>query len=185
MTTASIPHARITPAEPPYTESIATALDRIMPPGRPPLLLFRVLARDERLFQRLFAGGLLDRGNLTLRMRELAILRTTANCKSEYEWGVHVAGFAERAGFTEVEVDDTLNASPSATSWSDAERILLRLMDELHDRANISDALWADAIQHFTEPQLLELIMLAGYYHLIAFLTNGLRLPLEPWASRF
>ena len=46
--------------------------------GKPPLVLFTTLARDPRLFQKFFAGGLLDRGNLTLRQRELAIVRTTA-----------------------------------------------------------------------------------------------------------
>jgi hypothetical protein len=60
--------------------------------------LFTPLARDERLFERLTGGGLLDRGHLTLRQREIVIDRVTINCGSEYEWGVHVAMFAEMVG---------------------------------------------------------------------------------------
>ena len=65
-----------------------------MPPAVPPLMLFTTLARDPRLFGKFFAAGLLDRGHLTLRQREIVIDRTTALCGSEYEWGVHVALFA-------------------------------------------------------------------------------------------
>ncbi|MGJ7512449.1 hypothetical protein [Variovorax sp. GT1P44] len=72
---------RITPAEPPFPAGIQSLLDGLMR-GKPPLVLFTTLARDPRLFQKFFAGGLLDRGNLTLRQRELVIARTTALCRS-------------------------------------------------------------------------------------------------------
>jgi hypothetical protein len=32
---------------------------------------------------------------------------------------------------------------------------------------------------------MLELLMLAGFYRTISYLTNALRLPLEPGAARF
>ncbi len=99
--------ARIAPREPPYPEAITTALERIMPPGVAPLTLFRTLAVNERVFLRLMAGGLLDRGSITLREREIVIDRTCARCGAEYEWGVHVAFFAERVGFTEREIAGT------------------------------------------------------------------------------
>src|SRR6185312_9245200 len=67
--------ARIAPAEPPFPAGIQSLLDGLMR-GKPPLVLFTTLARDPRLFQKFFAGGLLDRGNLTLRQRELIIART-------------------------------------------------------------------------------------------------------------
>ena len=88
--------ARVAPAVAPFSEEVQTWLDRTMPPGTAPLALFTTLARDERLFRKFFAGGLLDRGNLTLRQREIVIHRTTSLGRSEYEWGVHVAFFAER-----------------------------------------------------------------------------------------
>jgi hypothetical protein len=54
-----------------------------MPPGVPPLVLFTTLARDARLFERFRGGGLLDKGHLTLRQREIVIDRVTAQCRSD------------------------------------------------------------------------------------------------------
>jgi len=91
---------RIAPVEPPYSEAVAAALDRVMPEGVPPPTLFRTLAVNERVFLRVMAGRLLDRGSISLREREIVIDRTCARCGSEYEWGVHMAFFAERVGLT-------------------------------------------------------------------------------------
>ena len=76
---------RIAPALPPFPPAIQETLEKIMPPGVPPLSLFTTMARDERLFGKFFAASLLDRGHLTLRHRALIIDRTTALCGSEYE----------------------------------------------------------------------------------------------------
>ncbi len=92
--------ARIKPAEPPFSDSIEAQLRQRMG-DRPPLVLFTTVARDPRLFERFFGGGLLDEGHLTVRNREIVIDRISALSGSEYEWGVHVTAFAERAGFTE------------------------------------------------------------------------------------
>src|SRR6267142_4897452 len=89
---------RIAPAEPPYDPPITAELARIMPPGVPPLVLFRTLARSPRIFAKMFAGGLLDKCPLGLRQREILIDRTTGRLGCEYEWGVHIALFAEPLG---------------------------------------------------------------------------------------
>ena len=89
-----MPNVRIAPIEPPYPADIQAEFDKIMR-GAPPLLLFRTVARNPRVLQRLLAGGLLDKGSIPLRIRELMILRTCALCGAEYEWGVHVAAFGE------------------------------------------------------------------------------------------
>ncbi|MBI3199122.1 MAG: carboxymuconolactone decarboxylase family protein, partial [Rhodospirillales bacterium] len=87
---------RIAPAEAPYPPAIAAALDRIMPKGVEPLVLFRTMAKSPRVFEKMFAGGLLDKSPLSLRQREIVIDRTTARLGCEYEWGVHIDFFAER-----------------------------------------------------------------------------------------
>src|SRR5579872_3609430 len=99
--------ARIQPAAPPFADGVQERLDRLTPKGAAPLVLFTTLARDKRLFERFMGGGLLDPGNLTLRQREIVIDRTTALCGSEYEWGVHVAFFAKRAGFDQAQIVST------------------------------------------------------------------------------
>src|SRR5713226_5687646 len=131
--------SRVAPLEPPYSEPVAAALDRIMPKGVPPLSLFRTLAVNERVFLRVIAGGLLDRGSITLREREIVIDRACARCGSEYEWGVHVAFFAERVGLTPERVVATRAAGADAAAFPARERLLLRLVDELHDEAQVSD----------------------------------------------
>jgi alkylhydroperoxidase family enzyme len=175
---------RIAPLDPPYSTLVAAALERIMPAGVPPLALFRTLAVNERVFLRVMAGGLLDRGPITLREREIVIDRTCARCGSEYEWGVHVAFFAERARLSPAEVASTC-AEPVKGVFSPRERLLLRLVDELHDTAQVSDALWQALSAEWTAEQLIELIALAGFYHVIAFMTNALRIPREAYGARF
>jgi alkylhydroperoxidase family enzyme len=176
---------RIHPAEGPYSAPIQERLDKLMPPGVPPLMLFRVLARDPRLFVRLIDSGLLDRGNLTIRQRELVILRVCANNGSEYEWGVHVASFAAKAGFTSAQLEATVRGGHDCGSWSEAESVLVRLCDGLHTSSEISDELWRDLRGCYGEEAILEILMLIGQYRTISIMTNGLRLPLEPWAARF
>ena len=87
---------RVEPVVPPYPPELQAIFDRVMPPGVPPLSLFTTLARVPRVYERFRAGSLLDRGPLSLRHREIVIDRTCARCGCAYEWGVHVAFFAQR-----------------------------------------------------------------------------------------
>jgi alkylhydroperoxidase family enzyme len=178
-------NARISPALKPFSEPVQTLLEKTMPAGVPPLVLFTTLARDERLFQKLFSGGLIDRGHLTLRQREIVIDRVTARCGSEYEWGVHVAFFADRAGLRAEHLQSIVHGGARDSCWSNAEKLLLRLCDELHETATVSDQLWQDLRGTYSEAALLELLMLAGQYRMISYLTNALRLPMEDFAARF
>ena len=176
---------RIAPAQPPYEPQIAAELERIMPAGVPPLVLFRTLAKSPRVFAKMFAGGLLDKGPLSLRQREIVIDRTTAKLGCEYEWGVHVAFFAERIGFTPEHVAATVTGPSDAACWAQEEQALMALVDDLVDRRTIGDETWTALATHFDEPQILEAIALVGYYHTISFLCVGLKLPLESYAARF
>ena len=176
---------RITPAEPPYEPEIAAALERIMPPGVPPLVLFRAMAKSPRVFAKLFAGGLLDKGPLNLRQREIVIDRTTARLGCEYEWGVHIAFFAERAGFTPAHIAATVTGPGNDACWTPDEQALLALVDDLVDRRTIADGTWQRLVAHYDETQILEAIALTGYYHTISFLCRGLDLPIEGYAARF
>ncbi len=72
-----------------------------------------------------------------------------------------------------------------AGAFPERERLLIRLVDALHDGARVDDALWAALRTEWSEPQLIELIALAGFYHLISFVTNALRIPPEPYGARF
>ena len=79
--------------------------------GAPPLMLFRVMAGNARAWEKFRAGSLLDRGPLSLREREIVIDRTCARTGCEYEWGVHVATFAEAAHLTDEQVRATVRGA--------------------------------------------------------------------------
>jgi alkylhydroperoxidase family enzyme len=176
--------ARISSLAPPYDAQLQTWFDAVMH-GKPPLLLFTTLARDPRLFAKFTAASLLDRGHLTLRQREIVIDRTTARCGAEYEWGIHVATFGAKVRLSGAQVRSLVHGGPDDPCWEDEERDLLRLCDSLHRNSDVDDALWASLRKRFSEDAMLELLMLAGFYRTISYLTNALRLPLEPGAARF
>src|ERR1700759_941322 len=143
--------SRIAPAEPPYPTAVAEALQRIMPPGLEPLVLFRTMARSPRVFGKMFAGGLLDKGPISLRPREIVIDRTTARLGCEYEWGVHVALFAGKVGFGTTEIAATVDGAPDDACWTTDEQALLALVDDLVDRRTLSDTTWSALNAHFDE----------------------------------
>ena len=175
---------RIVPLTPPYPPEIQAQFDRIMR-GAPPLLLFRVMAGHTRAWDKFRAGGLLDPGPLSLRQREIVIDRTCALNKCEYEWGVHVAVFAAPAKFTEEEVRATVLGDAASSCWSPAEQALIAAVDALHHRATFDDAEFAALSAHYDEAQILEIMLLCGFYRTVSYLANGLRLPLEDTAARF
>jgi alkylhydroperoxidase family enzyme len=179
-----MPSPRITPVDPPYDAAIAEKFSRIMPPGMEPLYLFRTQARNPRVLERLFAGHLLDKGTLSLREREIVILRTCARCGSEYEWGVHVALFAQRVELERGIISATLTASAQhQIDHNDA--LLFDAVDQLHDTATIDNKTWEALSTAYPDEKILEIIALTGYYHTIAFITNAVQVELETFAPRF
>jgi alkylhydroperoxidase family enzyme len=175
---------RIAPATPPYPEPVQQRLDAIMK-GLPPLVLFRVMARNERLFQRFVGAALLDRGQLSMREREIVILRVCANHGAEYEWGVHVTAFADKAGLAPAELAATVHASSTAACWSPSEQLLIELCDQLRDQTRIDEPLWQRLRTQYSDEAILELLLLVGHYRTVSTLTNALELPLEEGAARF
>ena len=177
--------SRIAPLNPPYPPDIQAQFENIMPPDVDPLVLFRTLAVNDRAWRKFRAGSLLDHGPLSLREREIVIDRTCALTGCEYEWGVHVTIFAQAAGLSEADVVATVNGLPSAPGWSPAEVALITAVDALHYAASLDQARFDDLRAFYDEAQILEILLLAGFYRTVAYLANSLDLPLEPGAARF
>ena len=175
---------RIAPLDPPYTPEMQADFDKLMH-GLPPLLLFRTVAKNPRVLQRMMAGGLLDRGSISIRSRELMILRTTARCGAEYEWGVHVFAFGSKAQWTPEHLHSSVHGGAADACWIKEDQLVIRLADQLHDTARVDDTLWEDLSAHFAEDQLVELIMLAGLYHAVSFMINATGVEHEEFAPRF
>jgi alkylhydroperoxidase family enzyme len=177
---------RIDGVTPPYEPETDRALHRWMPPGvtHEPLMLFKVLERHPELASRMrtLGAGLLVHGRLSDADRELAIARVAARSGCAYEWGVHMAAYAEAAGLTPGQVPLTVTGEADDPVWSARQTALLRAVDELHATARVSDAVWSGLREHLDEVEVLELLVLAGWYRTIAYVANGARIEEEPWA---
>jgi alkylhydroperoxidase family enzyme len=191
MPEATQTEPRIAPLQPPYEPDVEGMLRRWMPPGAAiePLALFRTLAVHGELMSRMrpLGSGILNHGLLPARDREIVLHRTCARAGAEYEWGVHAVAYGERAGLTAEQIAATGGGTEAAEdpSWSEQDALLVRLADELHDTATVSDGLWAQLTARYTDQQLLELVVTAGWYRTIAYVINAARVALEPWAARF
>ncbi|RFU41325.1 carboxymuconolactone decarboxylase family protein [Actinomadura logoneensis] len=145
-----------------------------------PLHVFTTLARHPGLFPAWlgFGSKLLFEGTLDGRVREIAILRVAHQRSCAYEWTHHVP-IARAAGLTEAEIE-ALKGAPDAHPWPSADRAVIDAADELHASSTVSDATWAALAERFDEAGLIELIMLIGQYHMLAFTLNALRVQAEP-----
>ncbi len=141
--------------------------------------IFATLARHPDLFRAwLRLGGyLLGGGVLPARERELLILRTGRNCGSSYEWGQHVR-IAEAIGLDRMEIERVFEG-PDAEGLSPDDAVLLRAADELHEQAKLSSATWEALSAHWDERALIEITMLVGHYHMVAFALNSLEVELD------
>ena len=166
------------PRIPPLPESEWDDDARSLLDGRA-INIFTTLVRHPGLYRRWlpFAGKLLMRGRLEARERELVILRTAWSCQAEYEWGQHVL-IAREAGLSDEEIR-RVRDDVGAGGWGEADAALLRAVDELHRDAAISDETWSRLSASYDEQQLIELCMLIGHYHMVAFTLNSLRVQRE------
>ncbi len=180
---------RIQPLDPPYESEVADFLTAMMPPGQPPLRLFRTFARNATMMAAMREWGAYELGrtlSLSRREREIVIDRTCALCGCEYEWGVHTAFFGERVKLSQPQVFSLVHGSAADACWSEErERLLILAADALHERATIDDALWGRLAAAFNEPELLDLLLLCGWYHAISYAANAAGIALEEWAPRF
>ena len=180
-----MPAQRLPALSPPYPDEVAATIERMMPGGAPPIALFRTVAHHPGVLERFRTTGalLLRHGVLDPRDREIVLLRTTARCGAAYEWGVHVTGFSAEVGLTEEQVRATAGGDADDPAWREEDRALVRLADVLHDDAAVPEALWEELAARYEPDALIELIAVAGFYHLVSYLANGLRVEPEPWAA--
>lgn len=138
--------------------------------------IFRTLVRHPGLFRRwLPFGGKLLAGKLPARDREMLILRTAINCNAPYEWAQHVR-IGRTVGLTDDEIE---RIKAGAAAWEGHDRLVLRAADELRETSTLSDATWAALAETYDEQQLVEVPMVVGHYHLVAFTLNSLGVQVE------
>ena len=181
--------SRIPPREAPFDPETRVALERMMPAGVPPIALFRTFAHNLAMTHAMHGWGSYELSkalSLSLRDREIIIDRTCARCGCEYEWGVHVAYFADRAALDDRQIASLVRGGPDDACWtSERDRLLIRAVDALHDTSDIPNGLWDDLTAQFGAEQIVDVTMLCGWYHAISFTAVATRVPLEDFAPRF
>lgn len=181
---------RVAPVEPPYEAEVAEELARWMPPGSQfePLQVFRVLARNVPLMKRMLplGSGLLNHPSVSHRDREVIIQRTCALAGAEAEWATHVFAFGKAVGITREQTTSLVYGGADDDCWTQKrDRLLIRMCDQLHAEATITPELRAALVAEFGEPQVVELLVIAGWYRTFSYVVNGTGVTPEPFVPRF
>src|SRR4029079_6132512 len=95
-------------------------------------------------------------GELPRRQVEIAVLRMGWNCQSVYEFGQHTL-FGRDAGLTDAEIYYTTRPLPEG-SWSDTDRGILQLVDDLYTDDCVSDATWHEATKHLSDADIIHVL---------------------------
>jgi 4-carboxymuconolactone decarboxylase len=178
MTNPALGQPRIPPLAPDENVARRMTIGSDRNGGRP-LNIFLTLARHEELFAEFSRLGtfLLFRGALPARERELVILRVGRRCQSEYEFGQHTV-IGKGAGLTDAEIDRLLD--DDLAGWDADDAALLALADELCADGVVGDETWTRLAGRWDDRQLLELLVLAGFYQLVSGTLNSAGVALEP-----
>ena len=166
------------PAE--WPEAMGQALAALRPPeprhplpkrggDRPKgLNVLGTLARHPALARayHTFNGHVLFASTLSVRQRELLVLRVAAVRQADYEWRQH-AVLARDAGIDGDEIARA-SAGPDAPGWSPLDAALVRAVDELIGDATITDATWQALARELDEQQLMDLVFTVGAYDVLA-----------------
>jgi AhpD family alkylhydroperoxidase len=170
---------RIAPA-PPF--SVAGVVSRIAGrvQGRQPMQVFLAIGRQPALFRGWlhFAGRLMPGGKLPRRESELVILRVGLLRGNAYEVDQHRV-IGRRAGLTEDQIR-ALEQGSAASTWSPRERAVLRAVEMLHVDQDLDDATWQELRRYLSEPETVELVLLAGHYEMLATFLHVLRVEPDP-----
>jgi 4-carboxymuconolactone decarboxylase len=152
--------------------------------GRP-LNIFGVLAHHPKLLKRfnLLGGFLLNKGLVPERERELVILRIGWNARAVYEFGQHTV-IGRRCGLTDAEIT-ALTKSPDAHEWSERDRALVAMADDLSADDCVSDATWTGLAQHWSDAELVELLIVAGFYRMVSGFLNSAGVQLDEGVPGF
>jgi len=156
-------------------EILATALTH---DGKP-LNIFGTLGHHPKLLKRfnLLGGFLLNKGLLPPRERELVILRVGANARAEYEFGQHTV-IGLQCGLTQTEIEAVVR-DPGEHDWSDGDRALIALADDLHADDCVSDSTWQQLATVWNDAELAELLIVAGFYRLVSGFLNSTGVQLD------
>ena len=146
---------------------------------RPNANVYRTLANHPDLMLAWLALGshLLRASTLEPRLRELAILRTTALAAGAYPHAQHQR-IGREVGLSAAEIRHTLDDDPS-THWHGLDRAVLSAIDHLCARGELDDATWNPVRAALSTEQILDLLATVAFYRMASWLLNACGTPLD------
>jgi len=123
-------------------------------------------------------GTLMASKTLNPRLRELVILRTGWRTKSEYEFCQHVA-IARQLEMSDEEILGVRDPA-NCKVFSEVDRAVIALADELNDNAEVSAKTWSILERFFSAAELVELVVVSGFWRMMAGFLKTARIPLDP-----
>ncbi len=171
---------RLDPAETSGSTAEILEASRLLGRNGEPINIFRTLAHHGRALKHSFGlgGAFMFGGNLSGRVREIVILRVARNTRCEYEYAQHLV-IGQQNGLSRHEIE-SLVMPDLDDGWSPAEHAVIAAVDQLCQADDIDDPVWSELTRYFDDVQLVELLMLTGYYRMLAGFLNGARVELDP-----
>ena len=119
------------------------------------------------------------RFNSTLprRLSEFVILITAREWTQNYEWAAHHRLALE--GGLSPDIAAAVADGRRPDGMAEDEEALYEFCTALHRDGRVSDATYARALNEFGEQGIVEMVVLSGYYTLIAMVLNTARTPLR------
>jgi 4-carboxymuconolactone decarboxylase len=115
---------------------------------------------------------------LTPRAREIAILEVARHAGSGYEWSTHATAGAA-AGLTPDEIA-RIESGRDAASFDPCESTVRSVAQSLLATRDLPDQLYDRAGDLLGEALLVDVVVLVGYYQLLALLLRVARVPAPP-----
>lgn len=122
-------------------------------------------------------GKVLFNINVSMRLREIAVLRLAKLSDSEYEWFQHVA-IGKHVGLTDADIE-AIRVGQPADDWSELDGLVMEAVEELESINTISDSLWEKMSAHFDRQQMFEFIFMISSYKMTAWILNAIEIPLD------
>jgi alkylhydroperoxidase family enzyme len=152
------------------SESQRELYDRI------PINLMRALLRTDCTSGYQALAIALYRGKLSMKRRELVVLRVAALSNSQYERMHHLPA-ALQAGWSETDI--AAIETGQAERLDPSESALLRFVEECVKEFRVSDETFAIMRQYFPENEIAEAALLAGFYLMTAMFLEAVAVDLD------
>lgn len=125
--------------------------------------------------------ALMGDGALPALLKELVAVRVAVLRGCHYCLASHTAQ-AKMRGASQAQVDGCWD--PAAGPFTPAERVALRVADEVHGLAHaLPEATWRDLKSHFSDPQIIELVTVAATFQFTTRMVEGLGIPVTMLAG--